>query len=1098
MAQSAYNSNVQGTIFDNKQAVVPGAKVTLHNLGLGVEQTTTSNSAGIYRFNSIAPGNYEVIVELSGFAKNVTQVNVTADATTGVDVTLQLATTITNVTVHGQAQALNPDETRIEFTVTSEEIQDLPLQNHATVNLLKLAPGIVGTFEQGNDITIGEGAYGSGNVIANGRGSGSNLFLMDGLSVMDQTSGLPQFTPNSDMLEQVSLQTQNYSVENGFSSSLQVDYVSKSGTNKLHGDGDYMYSGQSMEAVPTLSTASPPYRRSWFLGSLGGPVWKDRTFLFGSYENAVNLNSGSSAGNTDLNPAFIQWALTAFPNSQNLTHTYGSPYFPIDFTRFVNVTTGLTGQQLYGAQNAAANTGCGTPSTENIPCSLPTTIYGTFNQAPYVKGIQFNGRLDQYFNNANDRVYLNFFRMDQNSNALNYRDSVTQYSPSQDKYVGIGYNHVFSPSLLNQFNFAFTREWDIFGGGNQEYATVPYENLICCTPFLIFSTFFGPTGDRFQGYGYRDSLTWMHGRHDAKAGVEIHHSNYWQDRAGIYSRPFFPFFCCDLLSYFKDPSASYSLYTISGTTGQWQGQYYGAQVNQVGAYVQDSWKVKPNLTLTYGLRWDDYGDPSNWGRDSGPYAGVFLGSGSTLQQQVSNTYTQLVRTAFDHAPSWVFLPRAAVAWSPSGHKSWSVRAGFGLYADFMSLSGITANLPTQPPSRLSVTAYSSPANMYGDNPGAPPFGYNYPAFPITGHDSRGATLGPGGVPYADNLSGVVPNLRPAKTAMFNLTVEHELPSHVVVGVSYLGSRSWDQWFGANNSAGGNLGWNIVPGQQLNGGSATGLTTEWGQIDETMNLLSSNYNALLMTARRQSAHFTFQASYTYSRTFTQDALGGNLPNPYEYKQDYGPWGADIPQALMLSGVYQIPHPWSGKAVNAGLGGWSLGMMIVAQQGGPFSVYTTSTTYNPGSGQSLGSSGDYLADGPDSSLPNLLPGVQHKSFTRAQLEYAPNKNGIFGNPSNPTAAFAIPSGYGTASVEGNEGPNIFRNPGYFTTDANINKAIKLPWLRGESSSLNLSVECFNIFNRPNLGGINSQLNAGNLGLVTSANQPRTFELRARFQF
>lgn len=1094
MAQSAYNSKVQGTVADNRGAVIPDAVVTLTNLDLGVDQRVRSNSAGIYRFTSIAPGSYEVAVEAPGFAKSVTKVVLTADSTVGVDVTLQLATTKTEVTVTGQAQALNPEETRTQFTISSDEMQQLPLQNHSTLGILKAAPGVVGILEQTNDITIGEGGGGFGDVEANGRPSSSNLFLLDGLSIMDQGSGygLPQFTPNTDMLDQVSLQTTNYSVENGGTTSLQVDYVSKSGTNRLHGDLDYMYSGQSMEAVPTLSTASPPYRRSWLLGSLGGPIRKDRTFIFGSYENVVNLNSASSAGNTDLNPAFIAWALTAFPNSINLTHTYGNPAFPIDFSRFLNPVYSNTGQQLYGAQNATANTGCGTPSTHNIPCSLPTTITGYFNQAPYVKGIQMNGRFDQYFNNARDRVYLNFFRMDQNSNALAYRDAMEQYSPSQAKYVGAGYTHVFTPTLLNQFNFAFTRQWDIFGGGSQQYATVPYENLICCTPFLIFSTFFGPTGDRYQGFSYRDTLSWVHGKHNVSFGFQAEHLNYWQDRAGIYSRPFFPFFCCDLLSYFSDPSAGYSLYTISAQTGKWQGQYYGAQVNQWGAYVQDSWKVRPNLTLTLGLRWDDYGNPSNWGRDSGPYAGVFLGSGSTLTQQVSNAYTKLVPNAFNQAQALNFMPRLGIAWSPSGHKTWSIRGGVGLYEDSMNLSGITANLPTQPPSRLSTYSTTGPANMYGNNPSAPPFGFNYPTFTINGFDSRGGAIG-----YAANINGVDPNLAPQKTAIFNIAVEREMPGRVVLGISYMGSRSWDQYFGAGNAAGSNLGWNIVPGQQLNGGTATGLTTEWGAIDQTRALLSSNYNALLLTATHQGGHFTWRASYNYARTFGQDALGNVLPNPYEYAQDYGPNSIDIPQALSLSGVYQLPHP-ATKVLNAILGGWSLGSMIVAQQGNPFTVYSTSTTYNPGSGQSLGSSGDFLADGGDTSLPNVMPHTPVRDFSRDLLEYAPNKNGIFGNPANPTAFFSIPSGYGTAPVEGNEGPNMFRNPGYFSVDGNVNKAVMLPWIRGESSKLNFSIECFNLFNRPNLGPVNNQLNAANFGLVTTAFQPRTFELRARFEF
>ncbi|HXW13312.1 MAG TPA: carboxypeptidase regulatory-like domain-containing protein, partial [Terriglobia bacterium] len=1106
MAQSAYNSNVQGTIFDNKQAVIPGAKVRLRNMELGVEQNTTSNSAGIYRFNSIAPGSYEVVVETPGFAKSVTRATVTADTTVGVDVTLQLATTVTNVTVTSQAQALNTDETRLEFTIKSDEMLQLPLQNESTLAIMKAAPGVVGIMEQTNDISIGEGAYGFAPAYANGKGSSSNLFLLDGLSIMDSGSnyGLPQFSPNNDMLDQVTLQTNTFSVENGSSSSIQVDYVTKSGTNKLHGDIDYMWSDKLIQATPTLSEQAP-YRRDWVHGSIGGPIIRDHTFFFASYENAVNLNSGSSAGQVDLSPAFVQWATTAFPNGINLNNTYAKPVFAIDFSKFLVQSTGINGEQAYGPQNAAANTGCGTPSTHDVPCDLDSAIYGYFNQAPYVKGFNFNGRIDQYFNDSKDRVYLNFFRFDQNSDALNYRDAMTQYSPSQSKYAGAGYTHVFSPTLLNQASFAFTREWDVFGGGSQAYATVPYENLICCNPFMIFSTFFGPTGDRFQNYAGRDAISWVKGKHSLTFGFQADHPNYWQDRSGIYSRPFFPFFCCSTLSYFEDPSAGYSLYTISAQTGKWQGQYYGAGVNQLAAYVQDQWKITPNFLLTLGIRWDDYGNPSNWGRDSGPYAGVFLGTGSTLAERVSNAYTKLVQNAFNGAQDPNFIPRVGFAWSPFGHKQWSVRGGFGLYEDAMNLSGITANLPTQPPSRLSVYAYTSPANMYGTNSSSPPFGFNYPAFPISGHDSRGGVYYPctsnasGQCLYADNINGVDPDLVPEKTAIFNFSVQRELPDRVVVGATYSGSRSWDQYYGAGNPASGNLGWNVVPGQQLNGGSATGLTQEWGAINETLALLTSNYNALILIASHQGARFTWQASYTWSRTFAEDC-DGFLENPYQNAtRDYGPSGIDVPNRLSLSGVYQFPHP-AGRTLNAILGGWSLGSIIVAQDGSPFDFYTTNTSFNPGAGQGLANgSGDFLADGGDVSKPDMEPHILTHGFTRAQLEYAPNKNGVVGSSAQNYAPwFTIPAGYGTVPVEGNEAPNCFRNPGYFSVDGNINKAITLPWFFGETSKLNLSVQAYNLFNRPNLGGINNNFAGSNVGLVTTAYQPRTFELHARFEF
>jgi Carboxypeptidase regulatory-like domain/TonB-dependent Receptor Plug Domain len=262
--------------------------VTLHNLAEGSDNRSITSSSGTYAFSSIPPGTYQVVVDADGFAQSTTNVFVQTDEVRGVNVLLQVATANARVNVHAITSQLNPEETRVETTITTDELKSLPLPNRDTTLLLQLAPGTAGYVDESNSggygsNIFGAGVYLPGNINGSGLPGTSNLFLIDDLPVMSTTcKGNVTILPNPDMINQVSLQTQTFSVENGESSSIQTAFTTKSGSNVFHGAADFTYSGKFLTANQEFAPTTTGYHRHNLIGSLGGPIWKDHTFFFGS------------------------------------------------------------------------------------------------------------------------------------------------------------------------------------------------------------------------------------------------------------------------------------------------------------------------------------------------------------------------------------------------------------------------------------------------------------------------------------------------------------------------------------------------------------------------------------------------------------------------------------------------------------------------------------------------------------------------------------------------------------------------------------------------------------------------------------------------
>lgn len=1098
-----FSGSVQGTISDATGAVVTNAGVILHNSATGVDQKSTTNGSGFYRFTAVAPGDYTVTVTRNGFKTVSESVAVTSGETRGADITLQAGSAGTEVvTVTGQAPALNLEETRVQETISSSEVDKLPLPNRDVQMLMSLTPGVIGAQNETPAAGYGSTIFAANfqpPYVANGEGVKSNLILVDDLPVSDEINqGAALIIPNSEMIDQVALQSQTYSVENGTSSSLQTAFATKSGGNALHGSLDYSYAGNNVGAarMPTHALGQPvttnglENHQDIMLGSLGGPILKDRTFFFGSVEKQLASVGGATIDQPQFTSAFSNWALQAFPNSPMAQALTWAPV-----TRDSGGTTKTAadyGMACGTTQQVPANTSL----TYNLPCSTPIyNIGATFNQSQPFDGIQWNVRLDQVFRGGKDRVYVMYERIDQTLGDLAARAKLDSNSPSQNKYLSASYVHMFSGRLLNEVHAGNLRTISGLQLVNPESASIPYNPIGLDTAAgYQFTFFFGimpfaSQTEKEHTYSLRDTLSYTLGKHSFRGGYQFFRGDVFQDSSGIYTRAFYPFIFSDSISIVSNQeTAGFNSYTIGGN-GKITPQMYGATSIYNGLWLEDSWKVRSNLTLTAGIRYDDFGNPTKYGSTTGQFVPLFPGAGSTFQQQAWNTTTKDARTAFTESQNWNFMPRVGFAYSPSKAQNTLVRGGIGLYENVLTPFQIAGNLPTQPPNRISL--YETAQIPFGDFKTAGyPYGYNY-SYPTYGTDPSGniyscpAMTDTANCLFSANLNGFAPTLKPEKFLNYSLGIEHQFPTNLVVGINYAGSYGFDEIYGSTAGGGGNADYNLQPNSPK-----ARPTFEWGSLNYGRNGLSSDWNALILTAKQSYKGFTYQANYNWEKalqwapTVNSSASGDNYylwNGVYDPKTYHGPANFDQRNTFSLGGSYATPKI-NSELLDQFAGGWRLGVIAILQSGTPFTVVEQGVDYQNNGCNKFDGVGGCVG------VPTYS-GHKRTGFKRSEV-----LAGAF-----TAKQFTDPVGLGTQPVVSTQGANTFRNLGYQSVNANLSKGFSLP-IPGvsEAAKFFLRAEAVNLFNRTNWQGIHNDPADANFGTVTNANQKRFLQLGGRFEF
>jgi hypothetical protein len=1093
-----FTASIQGTVTDPSGGGVGQATVSLENLDNHISAVTTTAAEGGYRFLSLAPGNYKISVEAKGFSKAETTVTLETNQNLNVPISIKVGVATESIVVTAENPLVNTTETRNQQTLETQELSTLPLAGRNMLSLVSVAPGVSGLGLAGgpgvNSSTPGTGVDNFSteeavDVSANGQGTVSNMWIVDGLDVTSSIrQGVLNLTPNPDVIQESSNQVNTFTVDYGHSSSIQFTSTTKSGTDTFHGLASDYFNYQSMYAkysLPGSDHAYNPFHSNNMSAAIGGPIIPHHEFFF--FFAVEPLRESYSTGSTDYffaDPAFASFANTNNPG------TFGTKILNTYVPTHISLTgTPETAQTYFGIDpnDPAHRPLCVSDpaAIENIPCATNMLDEGIFNASDFRNGTQYFVRVDKYF--KNDRIYGSFFRT-----LLGYGGPVPipQFNTTNNNWQRaeqVTWTHTFSPTLLNDVIFNGNR----IEGKLAETGDFTVPNINVTGQNLGYGVGFAQ-GDFIQhNYHWRDVLTKVRGAHVLKVGYEGWYGDDVEPFQGPWSFPTFDF--NNLLTLAQDYPHDEGHVAFNSDTGVQQLWSWNAASKTWGIFAEDNWKARRNLTVQLGFRFDDQGNP--YSRSAATVFGNFYyGTGSTLGEQVANGYAKATHNALAGSPK-AYNPRIGAAWDVNGKGDWVVRGGFGMYSNWLTPANIQEEFRGNPPGLIYPTFVQT--NPVGSRPvfvqgtsSTPPFGYTYPSLVGTSLCPTAPCLdAAGGIVGANfTIGGINPNIVSPTAYIFAGSLEHRLGSHFVASVLWSGSHD------VNLVGNGNQGGDVSYGTDVNdmpealiglpaGSAAPRYNPSFGAINYTQNDRVSNYEGVTFNIRGRVKRGFFDASYTRSSSKDDASAYPTSVDPHQY---YGPSPWDAPNRFSLSFNYELPGMNNGAGFAGHLtGGWGLSGTSIYQTGYPFTVYTSKifvqADYVGGADAHLSGTGDYNADGDTYDYPNVTTYAQGTS----RSAYI---NGVF-----TAGQFTVP----TMGTEGNEKAGAFRNAPFIQSDVTLYKNSHIT----ERLNFQLRFEFYNLFNHPNFygaSGIQADLSQANFGQVTSQALPRWWQVGGKITF
>lgn len=1062
-AQAQFRSAIEGTVTDPSGAVVPDARVTLTNVDTGISQSVQSNSEGLFRFPSLGPGRYKVTATKQGFA-TTTQENITllAEEIRTVSLALKAGVATETVTVTAEVNSIQLSESKVAGDISAQEISQLPLAGRNIGNLISYTPGVTGTANasrNANDTDVFS-LVNNPQVNANGQRGEANMFYLDNtLATSNPDPGVYNLTPNPEMIQELHVAVNDYSAESGRGSGIVIQAVTKGGTNNFHGSLFENHQDNKLTAANFFDAGFVPvFRRNEFGGSIGGPFIKNKWFGFFTWDQK-RASRPDTLNYTLETQDFVNFMKTNFPNNistQLLTK------FPATVGLVVPGST-QTVQDL--DPNCAS-----APPVAGIPCTLNVRERTNLPIAVRDNGLQWSTRID-FTPSSGDRFYGNYVRKTPDVLGPNPRPAFNQLNnfAGITNYANLDWTHTFSSTLVNDAAAGITR---ISGLGSCSNCQVP---AIFGTGLATFGDGFSPAEFIQNDFEWRDLLSYNHGKHGMKFGLDIFRDQENDLFDGPTQRPGYVFFGTNVPGIFNfandnvqlEPGINFDL-----RTGALSQQSIGFRSTNFSFFGQDDYKIKPNLSINYGLRWDFNTSPNE---QAGRLSSIILGSGSTLMDKIAGASVGIVKSVMPSHSIAYFAPRLSFAWDPTKQGKLSIRGGLGVFYERPPNIFWSDAVRANPPFIASVTADSTnpaaPQPVYGlcPNDHTP---FNCPIPPPsqlpTGLNARG-----GSIACCSDIGGVDPATKQAYTISRFGGVQYSLTPNWLLEADYTGSLSVHQYVRTDR--------NICVGCfDPVTGIAIRPNSFFNAINYGDNSAWAKYNGLTASVlHRFSQSFTFQAAYTVGKTTSvvdapglgRDSLLSPVYDPYNIGVGRGPASFDIPHAFTMHGLWELPRlKGQNAAVRGVLGSWQLSGTTSLQGGYPYTVTDcndTPTGFNTG----------------PCVLPNVIASAKGKSCGKqgwlsgclntsqfslpASCQYFQASSGTTPNP-NP---FVMNCGPG--QFLGNVGRNSFRGPGFADVDMSLGKFFHIPWFTHEGARLQIRGEFFNLFNRVNLTGVGADV-------------------------
>jgi hypothetical protein len=1157
---AATGGSISGTVTDPKSLAVSGARVTVLELNTNITQTTTTDSKGFYSLTELAVGRYEISIDAPGF-KQFKETNLVLNASGSLlaDASLLVGGRTETITVASSNVHVESVDTQLGEVIENFEATAVPLNGRSFTDLLALQPGVApaASFTAGSLTAAGasvispSGDLNPGTISINGQREFANGFSVNGASVEEPFTMGAGIIPNLDSIAEFRILSSNVDAGYGNYSGGQISVVTKSGSNQFHGGVFEFLRNTALDARNYFSPDRGTFEQNQYGGTGGGPFVRNRLFFFGDYQG-TKMTQGVDSGQIQV-PSLLERGgnfADSSSGSSLLTGCVGGPYF-----------AGLLSQKLGASVQAGdpyspASTGCTSGRPAVFPSSvIPQAAWSGPAQAllKYIPSPNLsNGEFSTSAQNETLGDNKGAIRLDANSrwgkiSAYYAMDDYALNNPYPTQQGGAtvpGFNALtngrsqlvsasdtmtFGPRTVNLFEVSYLRDVNVLGTPvgavgttlvSQGFVTssgdasiLPQRPAIEGVENIIFNNFvIGSTVTGLNQYDnvfqYSDTFSRIIAAHTVKLGGELRY-NEVNANADVQSNGLFAFFGSETGSDFAD-------FLIGAPSQFEQGNAQPFYMrNRYGAlFLEDSWRVRPNLTFNYGLRWDmemPFYEKFNQiqtlvaGEQSLAYPGAPTGLVFPGDPGISRS---LGSTRWNN-----FSPRLGVAYSPARHSGilgallgnsgdTSIRLGAGRF--FSAIEGITSGVMAGDAPYGST--YVSPVSPLFSNPfidagtgfnEGQRFPLNFPKFGASPSNPNTSVDWAPFLPIS-GLPGYAPgNVSPYAT-QYNLSLQRQLGRDSVLSLNYIGSQghhllvlveanpgipatclsvSQPSQVAPGTATCGPFSetgtFATASGQVVNGRGPFGAN--FGSVDLEKSVGNSNFNALEVTLRHVSGRMQLLAGYTYGKSLDISSSIADELVPGDDHRTYGLSAFDVEHSFVGSYNYNLPIDALLHRENRLTAGWTISGIARFSTGFPVTMQNSS----------------------DNSLLGTRPnGVNPFSVDLPQVQpgsLALNHNPRNGIPYFNTSLFSLqPLGQ-----VGNTAPRYFFGPGIDNYDMALQKIVRVT----ESSRVEFRLEAFNVFNHAQFFGstvVNGDVNSTAFGQINSADAPRLVQAAVKFAF